>query len=305
MMSIGVLFLLVCPACASPWLETPTLTADHLPSVEVSLYPPAHSSAASAEINRLESSRESLESAMMKQVNRATQHASTIAQERVAQIAAQLIHSLRDSALQKSLTPGRFSASEKRKASSFLQRQSQQTTPKSSSFTVHVDKVSSPTTDFLLQSIDKIEEERAAKEKRMFEQYLAEITELPNLVVSEFQAQITKHFHDMKDEQVAVPTVGSHEQTSFMQTSTLSTHAEAPAPTQAHVRVVESSAQFPTVESDVQDIESRRDDAEKLIREQIHLAKLNVLRIANVAAKNSLDYIMNDVMSNVDAMAFM
>jgi len=264
-----------------------------LPSVEVSLSPPGKPlPAISAEIAKLETAREASELAFMNQVQHEAQIALASTKTQIYEVAKKFTQSFVDRSLQKSMafawhkapTPMRRQS----KPTSFLEKAVQPQT----AFRVTVKNTAKPDKQ-INHLIRASEAERSTLEEQFFDQAIAEIREIPHAFAKEMQAQISMQARDL------VANLGSRTKWSgFLekpQSSRLIGH-------QANVRVAAPDSSYPTVESLVKDMQTRRNDAEELLRNKVAMAKLVVLQSANSIAKEVLAQAVQEVSSRVDSL---
>merc|ERR1712183_56570 len=120
----------------------------------------------------------------------------------------------------------------------------------------------------IITKIEAIEQKRTAYEQAMFEQAIAEMTSLTDLVVSELEAKM----------RMSTPGVSV---ASFLE-------ASVQVPKQANVQVVASDESYPSVASMVQDMQTRRDISETLVKAKILTLQMSLLKAENQLVKAAM-----------------
>jgi len=249
---LGQLFafaLLVVHVHGRAWPSVPEASNDEMPTIELSLAPPAQPSTEVAiAIGNLEKAREAFEAAQMDKLQLAYDAALVDAKKRIHAISTNAASSPRQTSL------------------SFLAADS---TPETLSVKVNVEKGPAMDTS-IIAKIEAIEQKRAAYEQAMFEQAAADMASLTDLVVSELEAKMH------------MSTPGAARMASFLETSMQE------VPKQANIQVVASDEAYTSVVSMVQDMETRRDISETLVRAKVLTLEMSLLKALNQLVKAAM-----------------
>lgn len=130
--------------------------------------------------------------------------------------------------------------------------------------------------------VRSIEMQRSELESRLFDQAISDINDLPRLVANELEEQIGQYTQSYVRDHDRVGLIDR--QTSFLSASS---HDQGATTQQANVQVLASS--YPTIESLIQDMQSRRDNTEDLVRARILELEMKFLMALNDLAANTLD----------------
>jgi len=139
-------------------------------------------------------------------------------------------------------------------------------------------------------SIDELERRRSSIELGIFEQAIAEMHDLSQLVVMELEGQLNLNANILLGRVRAAKTSGGGNSATFM---AVGSHAHLPGsreglPKQLNVRVGSSGIPYPTMSSLVHDMEKRRDMGESLARERILELELKLITSENAMIKDAL-----------------
>jgi len=255
---------------------------DELPTIQVRLAPPTNAlPEVSAEVMKLDHDRERAESAMVQQLRAAYDSALKDAEYRI------------DSLVKVALgTTSAGSALPVLKSRvSFLQRRDrkQRTVSSGDDFAINLNLVPVPPPDPSIQKeIEQIESARDASEQLMFSEARAEMQGLTSIVVDELGRALSAHLEKLR-RVVALRKTGSAKLVSFLQLSR-STHVgrNTGLPQQANLRISSSDDAFPKISQLVQDMELRRDNAEREERVSILDMELTLLKAEHDMIKAAL-----------------
>lgn len=147
-------------------------------------------------------------------------------------------------------------------------------------FAIKVSTVPVPVPDASIKGVmDKIEAKRNDAEKKMLEQACSEMQGLTAIVLNELGAQMQTHAMALQSLSSRAVAKG----TGFLAVS----QASKALPEQANVRV-EAGAPFPTIAGMVQDMETRRDNAESQEASKVLEMELKLLQEENAMIKSAL-----------------
>eukprot|EP00746_Dinoflagellata_sp_MGD_P150654 gnl/MRDRNA2_/MRDRNA2_82483_c0_seq3.p1 gnl/MRDRNA2_/MRDRNA2_82483_c0~~gnl/MRDRNA2_/MRDRNA2_82483_c0_seq3.p1 ORF type:complete len:240 (+),score=85.41 gnl/MRDRNA2_/MRDRNA2_82483_c0_seq3:49-720(+) len=135
--------------------------------------------------------------------------------------------------------------------------------------------------------IDQLEEQRSAAESLMLDVAIAEMGELTKIAIAELEKQLQLQLEPW--------LVGS----GSLLHSRVQQIPGSPEglPKQLNVRVGASDVPYPTIASLVQDMETRRDTAENLLRQRILELELKLLKAENVMIKDALSAAVGRVLA--------
>lgn len=265
-------FLLLAPAVAAQWSAVQHSGQDMTPNLEISLAPPIHPwPQVAAELGNLEESRESMENAMMNDLQSKFNHAAAEARHRIGDVIGRAMTSFNDPGLAGTAFHIRHAAP---KSAAFLQQLPQESVG-SSAIAVKVNVLpASPPDASLRTAIDDLEHIRSDREQSMLQSAMGDADALMNFVANELQAQL-------QDQVGAILGTASSKK---MQ----ATPSFRQSPAQTNVRVVPTDSSYPTVASMVQGMEQRRDAAESLVQKRILEKELDFLMACNSAIEEGL-----------------
>ena len=131
-----------------------------------------------------------------------------------------------------------------------------------------------------------MEVKKIVAEWQMLDQAVSEMAEVTDVVVAELKNSLQQHSGAVLAPVAAKPV------TSFLERAERDASGAAPAESLAtpmNVRVGTSEVAYPTIGSLVQDMESRRDSAERLERAKILELTLKLLEAENEMIKDALE----------------
>lgn len=269
--------------------------ASELPTVEISLAAPMNPwPHISSVIGQLEGSREEVEEAKMVDVHSFLQRALRKVEKKIVVITDHLLRTFEDPALRKALTMRLVESEHGRgksnfRALSFLSKK--ENIPAEDAINVQVQKGIAADANAIASKIRALEQSRQAGESKFFKLAAAEIDDLADAFISEFQAQVDKQVNVLFS---LLPRKSQVVPASFLQI------AESK---EANIRVVPSDSAYPSVEAMMADMESRRDVAENLVHHKVAMDKFLMLQAANAMAKNRLEAVVGVIHRQLQAAA--
>lgn len=283
---IAVFFELSLIAWGSQWPAVQSDAHDALPNVELSLAPPLHIwPQVAAALGSLEERRETMENANMDKLQEAFNAAMVEARHKVGDIIGRMMRRFDDPRLAKAIFAGRM------QSKSAMFRELPQEALGSSVMSVKVNVLPASPPDAVLKAdIDNIELQRYEGEKHMFEaEAFGELRTLTKFILNELEVQMQSNMNSVlegKETAVtmrkSIKSIKSESIPLFLQKGTKQ------LPEQANVRIVPMGAEYPTVVSMVQDMESRRDITEKLEMGRILEKELDLVMVCNNAMEEGL-----------------
>lgn len=272
---------------ALKWPSVQVQDSERLPNIELSLAPPTHPwPQVTASIANLESSREKLEDASMNKLQIEFNRAAVVARQRLGETFGRMLKQFDDPSLLKALMVSRHGL-----PNSTLLRQLPQDTLGSEVLAVRVNVLPvSPPDASLKEQIDTIEHKRSEAEKKMFQSALGEVKSLTDFMINELEAQLHVHLDPL----------GVSRAFTQRQSASFLEHEEAQLPAQSHVRIVPNDVAYPTVESMVQAMETRRDTTENLARQRVFEKELDFLMVCNRAMEEGLRSAVDRALAQYD-----
>lgn len=283
---IAVFFELLLIAWGSQWPAVQLDAHDAQPNVELSLAPPPHIwPQVAAALGSLEERRETMENANMDKLQEAFNAAMVDARRKVGDVIGRVMRMFDDPRLARAIFAGRVHS----KSSMF--RELPQEALGSSVMSVKVNVLpASPPDASLKADIDNIEFQRYDGEKHMFEaEAFGELRALTKFILNELEVQVQSNMNSvLKGKETAVTTRKSNKSTQSGSSPLFLQEGTKQLPDQANVRVVPMGAEYPTVVSMVQDMESRRDITENLEMGRILEKELDLVMVCNSAVEEGL-----------------
>jgi len=278
--------VLACLACLAQSKGLQNREMNELPLVEISLAPPPQPwPYVSAELGKLEASREEFEQLMMGRVLKVAQKALRTVDQRIRVITDRLLRTLEDPAIGETLAtrPSKWAkghSSQHNGSVSFFARSTRNRKEHQDTVTVKVQSGAAARIDSIVAAIRGVEDERTEAEGKHFHQVEAEMNDLASNYISEFQAQVDKQVSEL----LSPPDGGLHmKSASFLQRSDRK---------QARFQVVASDIVYPTIAEMVSNMETRRDTAENLVQKRVATAELMFLQAANALARERLEAVI-------------
>jgi len=269
---------------AQTWPIPYEVTPDTMANIEVRLAPPVRPlPQVAAEIQVLDKMRERSEEEKMTQLESAFNAALESAKRQIGDVIGQSLRLFDDPRVWKSVA--RRSNRDAARLSFLKQRPNPAEEP-----SVKVKALSAPPPDPILKShIDAAEEHRAASEAAMLDNAIVEMGELTKIVISELEKSLQLQLD---------PWLANSG--SFLKARQIPGSPEG-LPKQLNVRVAASEVPYPTVASLVQDMQTRRDTAENLLRQRVLELELKLLKAENSMIKDSLHAAVGRVLSQYAA----
>ena len=274
-------------------------TPETLPIIEVNLAPPANPlPEVSAEIQVLEKARDALEQEKMAKLEAAYNAALEGAKSKISVAIG--------SAMQLFDRPPTLAA----RSTSFLALRTKREHGRASSGegpNVRVKVLSVPPPDASIKSkLDAMEAKRADAEAQMLDQGIQEMGELTNVVVSELKESL-----QLQMSSLLIPTRGDVRLVSPAATFLATAERDVPGmpvpeglPQELNVRVGSSDVPYPTIAGVAQDMETRRDTAEHLLRQRILELELKLLEAENELVKDALHKAVGSVLVRLQIDSF-
>jgi len=268
-------------ALAQTWPIPYEASPDTLPNIEVHLAPPVHPlPQVAAEIQVLDKMRERSEEEKMSQLEFAFNAALENAKRQIGEAVGVALRVFDDPRVWKNVA----------KTASFLRVQQRPNSNEEPSVRVKA-LAGAPPDPAIKSKIDQLEEQRGAAEALMLDVAVAEMGELTKIAVAELEKQLQLQLEPwlvgsgslLRSEAHQVP--GSPEG----------------LPKQLNVRVGASDVPYPTIASLVQDMETRRDTAENLLRQRILELELKLLKAENVMIRDALNAAVGRVLAQYGA----
>lgn len=150
---------------------------------------------------------------------------------------------------------------------------------------VRLSPASSPDLD-LKEQIRSIEKQRSDFESHLFEQAMTDLHDLTAVVADELQEQIRERIQYNSGSASGAASVDVP--TSFLHELSRAETQEA-APQQANVRVLHTDGLYPTSATLLQDMQTRRDSSEDLVRARILELEMKFLMAINDIAVEAMD----------------
>jgi len=274
-------FLCSCGVWAQTWPIPYEASPDTLPNIEVHLAPPVHPlPQVAAEIQVLDKMRERAEEEKMAQLEFAFNAALENAKRQVGEAVGVALRVFDDPRVWKNVA----------KTGSFLRVQQRPNSAEESS--VRVKALSAaPPDPAIKMKMDQLEEQRSAAEALMLDVAIAEMGELTKIVVAELEKNLQLQLE---------PWLVGSGSLLRLRAQQIPGSPEG-LPKQLNVRVGASDVPYPTIASLVQDMESRRDTAENLVRQRILELELKLLKAENVMIKDALNAAVGRVLAQYGA----
>lgn len=280
--------LFACPlnGNAQKWPVVPEDDPDTMPSLEINLdSPPLPLPQVTAEIEALEKRRERLEASGFKQMVSVYKATIKSAKKRVGGIIARAMRAFDDEAVLESFatTLARKSRRSELHGASFLSSHHRQEPALEPRVSVKVNVVPGPAPDSKIKpAIDKVEQLRYDAEQINLEKAEQDMRGLADAVLSQVETELRLQLD---------ASVGRLSQVSLLETNA------SQMPMQANVRIAPSANLYPTVVGLVQNMESRRTAAEKLLGAKILQLNMQLLRELNVIVADALEAAMERVVT--------
>lgn len=252
-------------SCALGWPAVHVDDRDASPSIELSLEPAGSPlPALSVAVERADSDRLRLESAMMENLQLAQALVLAGAKKQISRVVSSFADSISDATVQSPIVSG----------VSFLDRQSHE--PRPVSFKVHVAPESEPG-DVAMRKVMEFGRTLHQAERRELEKAISDVAMLGDFVVGELDARLRRELTKLSDRRLLGPR-------SFLD----SRGVQVPLDPQASVRVVPASAPFPTAASLVDGLSRRARASFGLVRARADLLLLDMAQSLNRAARDAL-----------------
>merc|ERR1719171_178654 len=270
-----------CFAHAQTWPIPYEASPDTLPNIEVHLAPPVHPlPQVAAEIQVLDKMRERSEEEKMSQLEFAFNAALENAKRQIGEVVGAAMKVFDDPRVWKNVA----------KTGSFLRLRQQPNSAEEPSVRVKA-LAAAPPDPAIKIKIDQLEEQRGAAEALMLDVAIAEMGELTKIAVAELEKQLQLQLEPW--------LVGSG---SLLHSRVRQVPGSPEGlPKQLNVRVGASDVPYPTIASLVQDMETRRDTAENLLRQRILELELKLLKAENVMIKDALSAAVGRVLATYGA----
>jgi hypothetical protein len=251
-------------------------TPETMPVIEVGLAPPANPyPELSGAIGALEKSREALEQEKMAKLEAAYNAALADAKGKIASAVGSV--KLLEGSMGSQWRPGSFLA---------LRGQAGRVQGvEGPSVKVRVSG-GAPTDASVKAQLEAMEAKRNAAEAQMLDQAISEMGEVTDVVVAELKKSLQQHMGAFLARDVVPPAASS-----FLERVERGSSGAAPAEslgTPMNVRVGTSEVPYPTIGSLAQDMETRRDAAERLERAKILELMLKLIEAENEMIKEAL-----------------
>jgi hypothetical protein len=252
-------------------------TPETMPVIEVGLAPPANPyPELSGAIGALEKSREALEQEKMAKLEAAYNAALADAKGKIASAVGSV--KLLEGSMGSQWRPGSFLA---------LRGQAGRVQGvEGPSVKVRVSG-GAPTDASVKAQLEAMEAKRNAAEAQMLDQAISEMGEVTDVVVAELKKSLQQHMGAFLARDVVLPAASS-----FLERVERGSSEAAPAEslgTPMNVRVGTSEVPYPTIGSLAQDMETRRDAAERLERAKILELMLKLIEAENEMIKEALE----------------
>lgn len=261
---------------------------DTMPSLEINLEsPPLPLPQVTAEIEALEKKRESLESKGFQKMVRVYRATKQSAKRRVGGIIGRAMRAFDDEAVLESFATTLARRNQSRRSelhgTSFLSSHHRQEPALEPRVSVKVNVVPGPSPNSKIKPvIDKVEQGRYDAEKIMLDKAEQDMRGLADAVLSQVETELRQQLD---------ASVGRLSQVSLLETNA------SQMPLQANVRVVPSSNLYPTVVGLVQNMETRRTAAEKLLGAKILQLDMQLMRELNLMVADALEAAMERVVA--------
>jgi len=278
-------FIFVCLSCYGAWAQSWPIpyeaSPDTLPNIEVHLAPPVHPlPQVASEIQVLDKMRERSEEEKMSQLEFAFNAALENAKRQIGEAVGVSLRVFDDPRVWKNVA----------KTGSFLRVRQRPNSAEEPSVRVKA-LAAAPPDPAIKIKMDQLEEQRSAAEALMLDVAIAEMGELTKIVVAELEKQLQL--------QIEPWLVGSG---SLLRSEARQIPGSPEGlPKQLNVRVGASDVPYPTIASLVQDMETRRDTAENLLRQRILEFELKLLKAENVMIKDALNAAVGRVLAQYGA----
>jgi hypothetical protein len=264
-------------------------TSETSPIIEVRLVPPANPlPEVSAEIQSLEKARDALEQEKTAKLDAAYNAALENAKSRISAAVGSALQLLDASPASGARHP------------SFLELRSKAVRASAGQGpNVRVKVLSVPPPDASIKSkLDAMEAKRADVEAQMLDQAIQEMGELTDVVVNELKGSLQLQMSALLIPAVAGAVPKTHPPTLLETTERDVPGMPAPEglPKQLNVRVGASDVPYPTVAGVAQDMETRRDTAEHLLRQKVLELELKLLEAENEFVKDALHRAVGSVL---------
>jgi len=274
-------FIFACLSCYGAWAQSWPIpyeaSPDTLPNIEVHLAPPVHPlPQVASEIQVLDKMRERSEEEKMSQLEFAFNAALENAKRQIGEAVGVSLRVFDDPRVWKNVA----------KTGSFLRVRQRPNSAEEPSVRVKA-LAAAPPDPAIKIKMDQLEEQRSAAEALTLDVAIAEMGELTKIVVAELEKQLQL--------QIEPWLVGSG---SLLRSEARQIPGSPEGlPKQLNVRVGASDVPYPTIASLVQDMETRRDTAENLLRQRILELELKLLKAENVMIKDALNAAVGRVLA--------
>jgi len=259
-------------AIAAASETTQSLPEDMNSVLEIQLAPPLHPAPlVSEDIGDAEHARETLQEVSMAQVRRAYKAELSSARARIRELVERFVLDCRNISVRNS---SKGSGARWRQFMSILRAGFLAFPGRATSVRVHVHSVA-PIGLATVQRVHAIGQHRARAERELFRQAKKDLSGITSALLAELENRL----------RATLNVYGDVAKSELRPSGFL---AIAQLPQQAPVRVVASDMPYPTVASLVQDMESRWDLSEELVRAQLLTLQLSCAQVENAMVAEAL-----------------